>query len=206
MADIERFEGRLAASLRLLADEAQTEVDAALVASTVAAAHPAGSRGSPAFGASLLRLGPSLRLAIVVALLALVAYLAITLAPRLLAQPLPASIHGLIQCDGERWTGGSTAVVLRCSSGLADSRLAGPVRLAVDPATAGARGRTGSIELEGSGGRWQGRLLLETSPDGMVVADASLTAGDASAGYLLQLHLISPDGLEWGVIGSVHAR
>lgn len=207
MAEMDRFEARLAASLRQLADEVPTEVDASLVASTAGAAHPAGTRAIPTLVGWRGRLVPGLRLAIVVALLALLAYAAVVLAPRLVSPPLPSIIHGLIRCDGESWTSRTAPVVLTCSVDLGDPRLAGAATIAVDAAAGqGALGRTGRVELGAGGTRWVGPLVLERSPAGMVAGDALLGGSGGSAGYTLELHVFSSDGLEWGVLGSVHSR
>ena len=141
---------------------------------------------------------------IVTAVLALL-YGAAVLGPRPIPIPIPSPIHGLITCDGEPWTTSDRdSVTLDCVSELPDPRLAGTVRITLDdPAQTGVTPtRTASMELQAGGATWEGWLRVTTTPTGMAVGGAVLVGQGTAEGVVMDLRLMSSDGLDWGVLAT----
>ncbi len=204
MAEPDRFEARLAASLARLADDVPTDVDPARVAATVAAAERLG--WLPWWpGLRGLRLVPALQLAIVLAALLALALGLLVLAPRLVQSPFEAQLRGRIVCEGTPWTTSDVGgLQLDCRSELADPRLAGTVRISVDELPQAGTGviRPGAMELRAGGATWTGGLQVTTAPNGLAIGDAVLEGDGTADGVVLHLHLLSTDGLAWGVLAT----
>lgn len=203
MTEIDPFESRLAASLERLADEVPTEVDPVHLTTALATAASAPSwlpRWRPARTSAA---APLVRLMLIVVAVVALLYGTAVLAPR----PAPASIasplHGLITCDGEPWaTSARDEVTLDCTSELPDPRLAGTVRITLDsPAEPGETPtRTGSMEMHAGNATWVGRVRCTTAPSGMTVGGAVLGGHGSVEDFVIDIHLMSGDGLVWGVL------
>jgi hypothetical protein len=207
MVEMERFESRLAAGLGRLADEVPTAVDAAAVARSVAAtaAKRSGLLARLTAGPATGGLSPIVRFGLApVALLVLVFGL-VTLSERIAPAPLEGASTGRAACQGSPWTTAPTAAVaLECAIELADPRLAGSMRLVAGPATDAGRFdvRSGSLEIRAGDAAWAGTVGLRIGPNGLVVADAHLTGDGTAEGLDVDLHLVSADGLRWGVLAT----
>lgn len=210
MTDSERFEPRFAAALQRLADEAPTEVAPELVARTAAAANRRRSWRLPIVGTWTPSTAAALRLAL--ALLALLSLLAGALIVGQRIAPAPAPYEGMlagqIVCAGSPWTSGSGApVTLDCTSDLPDSRLEGAVRVKLDESTRAQGGfvRSGSIELGAGDASWAGDLRVATGGNGVTAGGAVLIGSGTARGLVLDLDVISADGLTWGAFGSMRS-
>ncbi len=203
MAEMDRFEARLAASLERLADEVPTRVDAAELTATIAAAERRG--GWPWVRARGRGRVPALRVALVlVAILALV-FGMLALAPRLVRTPFEPISHGSMTCAGAPSITGTGPVTLECVADLSDSRLAGDALITLGPATPGSFARSGSMQLDASGASWAGDVETLSAPTGMVTGGAVLVGEGAAAGLVQRVRLLSADGLDWGLLGWVEA-
>jgi hypothetical protein len=204
MAEPDRFEARLAASLARLADEVPTDVDPARVAATIASGERRG--WMPWWpGLRSLRLAPALQLAIVLAALLALALGLLVLAPRLVQSPFEAQLRGRIVCEGAPWTTSDVGrLQLDCRSELADPRLAGTVRISLDELPQAGTGviRPGAMELRAGGASWTGGLQVTAAPNGLAIGDAVLVGDGTADGVVLHLHLLSTDGLAWGVLAT----
>jgi hypothetical protein len=204
MSELDRFEARLAVSLARLADQVPTEVDPVRVAATIASSERR-ARVPWWPGLRSLRLVPTLQLAIVLAALLALALGLLVLAPRLLQSPFEAALHGRIVCEGAPWTTSDVGgQVLDCRSELADPRLAGTVRISVDELPQAGTGvvRPGAMELRAGGASWTGGLQVTTAANGLAIGDAVLEGDGTADGVVLHLHLLSTDGLAWGVLAT----
>jgi hypothetical protein len=210
MTDLERFEGRLAASLLQLADEAPVEVDAVQLTERAAS----GTRALDRLGiGSPWRLPPALRLpllaaaqaAVIVALLiALIAIVA--LGQRMTRSPYEGVLTGGMACSGQAWTSRNPAtVVLDCSMEVQDARLAGAARLEIGAPTAqiALERRHAIVELVAADAIWRGDLELMVSVNGTTAGDMVLIGRGAADGLIARLHLVSADGVTWGVVGEM---
>ena len=206
MAELDRFEARLAASLERLADEVPTHVDPQELTESIAAAEAGRGWLRPITGLSGLRLSPVLRLGLVLmTVLALVLGM-VVLSQRRVPAPFDAMTHGTMTCPGPAGTAEATGpLVLECTSALPDPRLAGGVRMTLDAATAAGDVivRTGAMQLDGDGAGWAGSLEMMTAPSGLRSAHAVLAGTGAVDGLVLRLTLMSTDGLDWGLLASV---
>jgi hypothetical protein len=206
MAELEQFEVRLAASLGHLADEVPTTVDARELTAAIATAEAGRGWLRPVFGTRPLQPLKVLRYATMAAALLLLAAAAAVLAPRFMAAPFDATIHGRMMCTGPSLTSStSESVELQCVSLLPDSRLAGSVRIALDRPMeiAGGLVRSGAMELSGDGARWNGAIQVTTAPNESAFGDGWLQGSGAAVGQALYLHVMSSDGQTWGVLGTV---
>jgi hypothetical protein len=205
MAELDRFEARLAASLERLADEVPTRVDAAELTATIAAAEA--RRGWPWSRARARGGTPALRVALVLAAVLALVFGMLALAPRLVRTPFAPMSHGSMTCAGAPSITGAGPVTLECVAELPDSRLAGDALITLG--TASPRGgiamRPGTMEVDAAGATWRGAIGFTTAANGVSVGDAVLTGSGAAAGIVLRLHLLSADGIEWGLLGWVEA-
>jgi hypothetical protein len=206
MAELDRFEARLAASLERLADEVPTYVDPLELTASIAAAEAGRGWLRPMTGLRGLRLSLALRLGLILVTVLALGLGMVVLSQRRVPAPFDAMTHGPMTCPGPAWTAEAAgSLVLECTSALPDPRLAGIVRITLDATTAAGDPivRTGSIHLDGDGAGWAGFLEMMTAPSGMTSAEAVLAGTGAADGLVLQLHLVSTDGLEWGLLASV---
>jgi hypothetical protein len=206
MAELEQFEARLAASLERLADEIPTAVDPRELTAAIATAEAGHRWLRPWFGGRPIHRVAVLRYAAIAAALLLLAAAAAVLAPRFMAAPFGATIHGRMTCTGPSLTSSTNeSVELECVSLLPDSRLAGSVRIALDRPLeiAGGLVRSGAIELSGDGARWNGAIQVTTAPNESAFGDGWLQGSGAAVGQALYLHVMSSDGQTWGVLGTV---
>jgi hypothetical protein len=207
MTELEQFEARLAASLEHLADEVPTTVDSRELTAAIVATEAGRGWLHPAFGAHLRPRAAVLRYALAAAaLLLLAAAVAAVLAPRFMAAPFDAMTHGRMTCSEAAWESSATdPVVLDCVLAMPDTRLAGNVQISLGaPSTAaGGISRFGSIALSGNGARWTGTIQVTAAPNEAAFGDGRLHGSDAADGQVLYLHLMSGDGLTWGVLGNV---
>jgi hypothetical protein len=206
MAELEQFEARLAASLEHLADEVPTAVDARELTAAIASAEAGHRWLRPVFGTRPLQPLMILRYAAIAAALLLLAAAAVVLAPRFMAAPFDATIHGRMTCTGPSLM--STAndpIELECVSKLPDSRLAGALRINLEGPSemAGGLVRSGAIELSGQGARWTGVIQVTTALNEAGFGDGWLRGSGAADGQALYLHVMSRDGQTWGVVGTV---
>lgn len=205
MAELEQFEARLAASLEHLADEVPTAVDARELTAAIASAEAGHRWLRPRIGAWPTRV-TVLRYAALAAALLLLAAAAAVLAPRFLATPFDATIHGRMTCTEHSWTSSTAGPVeLECVSQLPDGRLAGNVVVTLGGPSEDLGGivRSGSMELSGDGARWTGIVQITTAPNEAAFGDGRLHGSGAADGQVLYLHVMSGDGLTWGVLGNV---
>ena len=198
MAEMERFEARLAAAIDRLADEAPTTVDdqqlARAIASAEAAHHPIA-----------FRLGWRLRIAVAVILILALAIAMVALAERIAPAPLSGSIIGRLACTGPPWVSSDTVTVaLECSSDLGDPRFSGWITIDIGEADQvdGVSYRAGRVALRMESATCAGRLRVTEAPNGMAVADAALACDAALRGTVLTLRFVTGDGLSWSVLGS----
>jgi hypothetical protein len=208
MAELDRFERRLAAGLERLADEVPTAVDAAAVAHRIAAAEAQrrGRSGRLAHtGPGTHGLAPVLRFALAPVALLLLVFGIIVLAERIAPAPSEGLFAGRAVCEGAPWTSATDAVAVDCILELADPRLAGPLRIVAGPATdaGGYAVRTGTLELRGSDATWTGALLLQVGRNGLASGTARLGGDGAAEGCVLDVRLVSADGVDWGVLATV---
>jgi hypothetical protein len=205
MADMDRFEARLAASLERLADEVPTRVDAAELTATIAAAE--GRRGWPLTRTRDRRRAPALRVALVLAAILALVFGMIALAPRLVRTPFAPMSHGSMTCAGAPAITGAGPVTLECVAELPDSRLAGDALITLGAAAdvGGVAVRPGTMELGAADATWRGTLELTTAPNGVSAGDAVLEGSGGAAGIVLRLHILSAGGTEWGLLGWVEA-
>ncbi len=206
MAEMDRFERRFETALGRLADEVPTVVDAAAVARTIAAGE-ARRRGwlGRLVGPDVRGLSPVLLFALAPVALLLLVFGVVVLAERIAPLPQEGAFAGRATCDGAPWTSTTEAVALECVMDLADPRLAGSLRLTAGPAVdvPGYAVRTGSLDLRGSGATWTGALLLEVGKNGLAIGSARLAGAGAAEGVILDVELISTDGVDWGVLANV---
>lgn len=205
MAEMDRFEARLASSLERLADEVPTRVDAAELTATIVAAER--RRGWPWIGARGRKGVPALRVALVLAAVLALVFGMLALAPRLVQTPFEPISHGSMTCAGAPSISGAGPVTLECVAELPDSRLAGDALIALGAAAdlGGVAVRPGTVELDAEGATWRGTLEVTTAPNGVSAGDAVLEGSGGAAGIVLRLHLLSANGTEWGLLGWVEA-
>jgi hypothetical protein len=148
---------------------------------------------------------PALRFALAPVLLLLLVLGLFALAQRVEPAVPESPLGGRMTCEGVPWTSTTGAVALDCVVDLADPRLAGPLNLVAGPATdvPGYAVRTGSLELRGSDATWAGALLLEIGQNGFATGSARLAGAGAADGVVLDVELLSIDGVEWGVLATV---
>lgn len=203
MTEIDPFEARFAASLERLADEVPTEVDPVRLTAALAA-EASGPRWRPRWWSNPASpTAPIVRLMLVVAAVLALLYGAAVLAPRPAPTPIASPVHGVITCDGEPWaTSARDGLTLDCTSELPDPRLAGTVRITLDsPAQPGETPtRTGSMEMRAGSATWAGRVRFTTAPNGMTVGGAVLGGHGTVEDIVIDIHLMSGDGLDWGVL------
>jgi hypothetical protein len=203
MAELDRFEARLAASLERLADEVPTRVDAAELTATIAAAER--RRGWPFARARARGGAPALRVALVLAAILALVFGMLALAPRLVRTPFAPMSHGSMTCAGAPPITGVGPVTLECAAELPDSRLAGDALITLGTAVGlgGTAVRPGTMALDAAGATWRGTIGLTTAANGVSAGDAVLTGSGDAAGIVLRLHLLSAGGTEWGLLGWV---
>lgn len=205
---MDRFERRFETALGRLADEVPTGVDAAAVARTIAAgeARRRGWLGGVAGSRSDARgLAPVLRFALAPVALLLLVFGIVVLAERIAPAPSEGVFAGRATCESEPWTSAIGAVSLDCVLELADPHLAGPLRIVAGPATdaGGYAIRTGSLALRGSDATWTGALLLEVGENGLASGSARLVGDNGGEGVILDVRLVSADGVDWGLLATV---
>lgn len=213
MADMDRFEARLAQALERYADEAPTAVDAAEVTRAVAADHA--QRGWPgrlAGGwwptARALRFAPVAQGALAVVVIVAMGAGAFALAERMSPVPLDVALTGQMDCPGFTSTiPAAQSIELSCSAAFSGTRLAGPARITLGPATTslGLPARPGSMELHAAGSTWQGAIWVTTSPNGLILGNARL-ATESPDGQILNLQIVGGDGIPWGLLGAIEAQ
>lgn len=203
MAEMERFERRLAASLERLADEVPTHVDARQLAAEAAAANARPRWLTLLLGERGRQLNPALWTAVVVAATLLLLLGVLIVGQRMSRAPFEATTHGPMSCVGPALGSTSGDVVLDCTSRLANPRLAGPVRISLGGATphAGATLRRGAMTVDGVDARWSGDVIVMSAPNGVITGEASLMGDRAGAGIVLRVRLLSGDGRDWGLLG-----
>lgn len=210
MAEIEGFESRLQAALEAYADEVPTTVDAAGLTQAIAASKrrrgwrrlfPAQALGAWSGTFRIARLG-----------LALCALVLLTAALVVLAQRIaPRSYSGLLTgrmvCVGPSWTGGDGAVSLDCEVDLADARAGGPTHITLGAAASAGdlRVRSGRIDIRTERGGWSAALRSLEANNGVAVADLTLDGWGGCAGLVLHLHVVTADGLQWGLFGEMES-
>lgn len=204
MAEMDAFERRLGSALERLADEAPTAVDAeAVVRSAVAGSAPHGTfELLPAAwsgrGVRVVRL--ALAAAVILALLGGL----IAISQRVTPVPDDGVLLGRMTCAEGPWSFEARAgSSLDCVSELQDPRGSGDVRVELAPSTAvdGLLLRSGSVELVADRGMWSGSMSGTTAPNGVTALAAVLVGEEGFAGLVLDLRLVSADGLRWGLFG-----
>jgi hypothetical protein len=98
-------------------------------------------------------------------------------------------------------------VTLECVVDLPDAGLAGPVSITIDEGApmGGLDVRLGTMELDESRARWTGGLEVTVAPNGMAMGDAVLVGENDADGLVLRAHIVSADGLRWGLLGWMEA-
>ena len=205
MAEMDRFEARLAASLEHLADEVPTRVNAAELTAAIAASE--GRRGWPWVRARDRGHAAVLRVALVLAAVLALVFGMLALAPRLVRTPFEPVSHGTMTCAGAPPVAGTGPLTLECRTALPDPRLSGDARITLGAAVdmGGIAVRPGTMELDAADATWSGTLEVTTAPNGISVGDAVLEGSGGAAGIVLRLHLLSAGGSEWGLLGWVEA-
>jgi hypothetical protein len=206
MAEMDRFEARLAASLERLADEVPTEVDPVELTAVIAAAGRRRSWRWP--GALSFRDAPALWVALVLATVLALAFGMVTLAPRLVRPPFEPLVLGSMTCAGPPAIWGAGPLALDCVMDLPDERMDGDARIMLGmPADVGGIPvRPGTIELNGADAAWHGPVEVTTAPNGVSTGDAVLEGSGRAERLILSIHLVSADGTGWGLLGRVEAR
>lgn len=211
MAELRGFEDRLEAALGQYADEVDTSVDAAALAHATVIAHPRRRRWAWPWGvapggnvrlAARVLLGVALILATVAALLIGQRLFSIVGEPtfigRMRCPDVPAALRGPSP-DLESLA--SSGAVLACYATTSLPRAGGPSRIEVRFADEPNGMAEGTMTISGPDGDWTGSLILATLPNGVTTGDALLAGPGASAGHVLQVHLLSGDGVEWSLTG-----
>jgi hypothetical protein len=211
MTDVERserFERRLATALERLADDAPSTVDAAAVARAIAVREGAPERATlrrwaPTVGTGSAPLARLVRIGVVAAaLLALLAGLAI-LAQRMSPASVDGPFTGRLRCAETAWSDRPDAMTLDCTLDTNDRQTTGRVHgaLAAVPGATEPRAWSGQARVETAEGTWTGVLLVRAGPNGVGSGDVELTRF-ADTTSRIDLHLITADGMRWGVLGT----
>lgn len=204
MRNPDLFEERLGIALRRYADEVPTDVDAAEVARSVAAAEQ---------GSTWRRIGGLLPLraaSLIWAMLVMVAVPAVLAGALLLTHeiapsPYPGTLYGSMACGNEPWITGATGATLECHTRLPDPRTSATARIVLHAPTGTdvLHVWSGVLVVGGQGASWSGPLKLTATPNGVVSGNAVLHGEGRYAGLTLQLHLVTDDGAAWGLTGTM---
>lgn len=201
MAEIERFERDFAAALERYADEVPTAVDAAGLVRSITEVEA--RRGWRAIVEPWRQLVPAVRYAVVLAILvALVVALGI-LAQRLVFVDDGTLSTGRMTCTGPSMTTLTAAPArLECQGQLPELDGRVDIRIILDRRTEsiGLPAWSGTIEATGPGGEWTGEIAALASWNGLVTGDATLRSSGRDE--VTRLHLMSDDGLAWGLLGA----
>jgi hypothetical protein len=120
--------------------------------------------------------------------------------------PYEGVLTGRMACSGQPWTSRNPAtVVLDCSTELQDARLAGAARFEIGAPTAQIAlvRRHATVELRAADAIWRGDLELMVSVNGTAAGDTVLIGLGTADGLITRLHLVSADGVTWGVVGEM---
>jgi hypothetical protein len=207
MADRDLFESRLATALQRLAAEASKDVDPERLARSIASTHPRRTWWRAGLGTPSLRLTRPLRLGLAVVPLVAVTVAALIVGQQTRSFPTGQTITGQFTCAGSPWTAFQSGPrVLDCRVDLSNDQLDGTVRISLDVMTQdGVVTDTGTIELHARSTTWVGNLSLTIARNGLANGDATVVGEWDYRGVAIDLHLITADGLNWGVIGTTRA-
>lgn len=206
MAERDLFEAGFATALGRYADEVPVEVDPQAVARSIAAAE-ARRTGWRAIVAPWARQAPAVRYALVLAAIVALAVAFAILAQRLAPAPVDEILSGRMRCPATPWIGSAEPVTLACTMDVGALGGTAAARLDLEPIEGiDSLGQwAGSIRVGPAGTGWTGRIVLFVAPVGIIAGDARLAGEGPQAGRTTGLHLLSDDGLTWGVVGSAVA-